>query len=259
MSSGAGKIQTQEPQCCNSWILRTWSDLCCRVNLDCTLKAPVQKAGPQSAVTERWWEPLIHHRVLTFDGDCGILVFSPLVFTSCPWGEPFCPITHTHPQFVCFCFTMDPKGAGARDHGPKYLRQWAKIHLLSLALNCLDICHSDPKWSHSSPAHPFPHGHSPSPACPLYSLALRVLASVSPVASGLLRYHLSLRPWHHYPTSISLTASLLLGYPLSCHGRSDAKKITRGITGKMNPPLLIQETLQKDNGAHVNYPGMKKF
>lgn len=65
-------------------ILGARSDLCYRVHLDCPLKAPVQKAGPQSAVTVRWWEPLIYHWERTFDGDCGALVFSPLVFTSCP-------------------------------------------------------------------------------------------------------------------------------------------------------------------------------
>lgn len=115
-------------------ILGAWSDLCYRVDLDCPLKAPVQKAGPQSAVSVRWWEPLIHHWDFWWGlWDSGLL---PTVFTSCPWGEPFCLITH--PPTVACCLTMDPKGAGARDHGLKYLRQWAKIHLLSLEHNCLE-------------------------------------------------------------------------------------------------------------------------
>lgn len=121
--------------------------------------------------------------------------------------------THTHTHCVCVSaslWTPREQGQGIMgqiiwDSEPKYtffpwrLTVWRFAAVIQSGLT----------------APPLSSGTLTITSLSLYSLALRALTSVSPLASGFLRYHLSLRPWHHYPTSISLTSSLLLGYSLS--------------------------------------------
>lgn len=104
-----------------------WSPECCYCEMVGTFNTPLGK--------DFWWELW----------DSGLL---PTCFylVSMRWTILF---HYTPPLWLC-CLTMDPKGAGARDHQLKHLRQWAKIHLLSLELNCLEICLTAPPLSSGS-------------------------------------------------------------------------------------------------------------
>lgn len=151
MSSGAGKLQTQEPQCRNSWIVGTpvrpllqsgswlspkcsctegWSPECCYWEMVGTLNT--------SLGADFWWGLW----------DSGLL---PTCFYLMSVRWTILPhYTHTHS--VCVSASpWTPREQGQGMMGQNIWDSEPKIHLLSLELSCLKICHSDPKWSHSPP------------------------------------------------------------------------------------------------------------